>query len=134
MHTFNELAAIPDTDPFPSLQEIETHLLTKVKEDEPYCGIIENCIVSNFEDNECRPQMCPFVNDAACTYVTSCFDGPVQDEYGLALGLIVEGETVMEKDFSSSSSSSVADVVIGDDTARMSDKAVGVGGWGVPAT
>ena len=130
----NELAAIPDTDPFPSLQEIETHLLTKVKEDEPYCGIIENCIISNFEDNECRPQMCPFVNDAACTYVTSCFDGPVQDEYGLALGLIVEGETVMEKDFSSSSSSSVADVVIGDDTARTSDKAAGVGGWGVPAT
>jgi len=41
--------------------------------------------------------MCPFVNDAACIYVTSCFDGPVQDEYGLALGLIVEGETVMEK-------------------------------------
>ena len=39
----------------------------------------------------------------------------------------------MEKDFSSSSSSSVADVIIGDDTARTSDKAAGVGGWGVPA-
>ena len=77
--------------------------------------------------------MCPFVNDAACTYVTSCFDGPVQDEYGLALGLIVEGETVMENDFTKSSSSSSADVVIGDDTARRSDKTAGIGGWGVPA-
>ena len=105
-----------------------------MEEDEPYCGIIENCIVSNFEEDECRPQMCPFVNDAACTYVTSCFDGPVQDEYGLALGLIVEGETVMEKDFTKSSSSSSADVAIGDDdTAQMSDNAAGVGGWGVPS-
>ena len=40
----------------------------------------------------------------------------------------------MEKDFTKSSISiSSADVVIGDDTARTSDKAAGVGGWGVPA-
>ena len=120
------LSAIPESDPFPSLEEIEKHLLDEVKKQEPYCGLIETCMVSNFEElEECRPEVCPFVNDAACTYLESCLDPTVQDEYGRALGLIKEGEKVMDQDFS------VAGGTVDDKASDTKSKA-GVGGWGVP--
>jgi len=123
------LSAIPESDPFPSLEEIESHLLDEVKKQEPYCGIIETCMVSNFEElEECRPEVCPFVNDAACTYLESCLDPTVQDEYGRALGLIKEGEKIMDKDFSGVATGGTD----GDDKASDAKSKAGVGGWGVP--
>ena len=119
-----ELNAIPESDPFPSMEEIEKRLMEDVTKVEPYCGLIESCMLGNFESEGCRPEKCPFENRAACHYVDSCLDPEVQDEYGLALGLIEKGEAVKDKDFGSSVRAAAADA--------KKDNA-GVGGWGVPA-
>ena len=150
-----ELNAIPESDPFPTLDEIETRLLDDVRKIEPYCGTIESCVRNNFESSTnsstistmpttsiiesdesstlltCRPPKCPFVNDAACTYIECCLEPNVQDEYGVALGLIDEGERVLDKDWSNNN--------VGKGKGRSKDEVLegkvpaSVGGWGVPA-
>jgi hypothetical protein len=149
-----ELNAIPESDPFPTLDEIETRLLDDVKKIEPYCGMIESCVRNNFESSTnsstistipttsiiesdessasltCRPPKCPFVNNAACAYIECCLEPNVQDEYGVALGLINEGERVLDMDWTKDSigkgKGSKDEVLEGKIPAN-------VGGWGVPA-
>ncbi|KAL7457070.1 hypothetical protein ACHAWC_009983 [Mediolabrus comicus] len=117
------LNAIPESEPFPSLDEIEKKLLDDVKSKEPYCSILESCILNDYEAEECRPEKCPFQNKAACTYLESCFDASVQTEYGIALGLLVEGEKLSEKDWS-----------LKKEQASSSADGATVKGWGVPAS
>ncbi|KAL7534212.1 hypothetical protein ACHAXR_007543 [Thalassiosira sp. AJA248-18] len=135
-----ELNAIPESDPFPTLEEIEARLMEDIAKVEPYCGLIESCMVGNFEEEGCRPSKCPFENGAACDYVGSCFDPNVQNEYGLALGLIGEGENVMDKDWSDGGGGGSTDGAQQKQggtttTATSGDEKgnAGVGGWGVPA-
>ena len=61
-----ELNAIPENETFPTLDHIESRLMDDVRKTEPYCGLIESCILTNFEGEECRPPKCPFENEAAC--------------------------------------------------------------------
>jgi hypothetical protein len=101
------------------LDEIEGRLLDDVAKHEPYCGLIEMCVLTNFEgtgtdgmtvveggasssssSSSCCPPKCPFANEAACAYVECCLDQNVQEEYGVALGLIEEGGSVSNKDWS----------------------------------
>ncbi len=108
------------------MDEIEGRLLDDVAKREPYCGLIEMCVLTNFEgtgtdamtaveggassssssssssksSSSCCPPKCPFANEAACAYVECCLDQNVQEEYGVALGLIEEGESVSNKDWS----------------------------------
>lgn len=147
-----ELNAIPESDPFPTLGEIERRLLDDVKKIEPYCGMIESCVLNNFESSTntsatistipttsmesdesstltCRPPECPFVNDAACGYIECCLEPNVQDEYGVALGLINEGERVLDKDWSNNNVSKGK----GKDEVLERKVPASVGGWGVPA-
>lgn len=131
------LNAIPESDPFPTLDEIEQYLLNNVKSQEPYCGLIESCMATNFEkEEECRPQKCPFENESACTYVESCLDPNIQNEYGVALGLIEKGETVLNKVWGDSSGSGSIDNS-GTASGMTSDGLTtnvssSVGGWGIP--
>lgn len=132
-----ELNAIPENETFPTLDHIESRLMDDVRKTEPYCGLIESCILTNFEGEECRPPKCPSENEAACRYVESCFDPNVQNEYGLALGLIVEGEKSLNKDFGSGSGSlgseaAGMDQTKGEASSGGSGNKAGVGGWGVP--
>ncbi|KAL7467123.1 hypothetical protein ACHAXS_007387 [Conticribra weissflogii] len=120
----DELSAIPDYEPFPSMDEIEKRLLDDVKGQEPFCAMIETCMLNNFEDEECRPAKCPFENKVACNYLEVCMNPNVQDEYGVALGLIEEGEKVLEKDFGSDSGKKKV--------TESASTGTGVGGWGVP--
>jgi len=119
------LTAIPETDPFPSLDEIEKTLLDSVKSKEPYCSLLEGCILSDFEAEECRPAQCPFENKAACTYLESCFDPSVQTEYGIALGLLSEGEKLSEK---------IWDEKKEETTSASAEGGAKIQGWGVPAS
>ena len=121
------LNAIPEADPFPSLDEIEKKLLDDVKNKEPYCFLLENCIMTNYEAEECRAEQCPFENKAACTYLQSCFDPSVQTEYGIALGLLSEGEKLSEKNWGEKKESTSTS---GEGGIRRAD----VQGWGVPAS
>mmetsp|Transcript_2047 Transcript_2047/g.4655 ORF Transcript_2047/g.4655 Transcript_2047/m.4655 type:complete len:539 (+) Transcript_2047:101-1717(+) len=121
-----ELSSIPDTEPFPSMDEIEKRLLDDVKGQEPFCAMIETCMLTDFEDEECRPAKCPFENKAACNYLETCMNSNVQDEYGVALGLIEEGEKVSENDFGGRNG-----MKDDSDLATM-EAGTGVGGWGIP--
>ena len=143
-----ELNAIPESDPFPTLDEIEGRLLDDVAKREPYCGLIEMCLLTNFEgtgtdgmtaveggpsssssSSSCRPPKCPFANEAACAYVECCLDPNVQDEYGVVLGLIEEGERVSDKDWSGVGGGGKKG---GDRTSSGGNDAASVGGWGIP--
>lgn len=115
-----ELGEIPENEAFPTMAEMEARLLADVNKVEPYCGTIEVCSSTDFEDESCRPASCPFTNGAACSYVESCFVPSIQDEYGIALGMIEEGEKLSGVDLGK----------VGKDTAAAA--ASGVGGWGIP--
>ena len=146
------LNAIPESDPFPTLEEIEQYLLNDVKSQEPYCGILEYCMATNFEtstkkkeepttkdgENEeeqqqdCRPQKCPFKNESACTYIESCLNPDIQNEYGVALGLINKGETVMGTDWGKNGGGGTTSEEATTTTTASTSSQSNVGGWGVP--
>jgi hypothetical protein len=44
-----ELAKIPEEDPFPTMEEIEQHLVDRIHATEPYCSLVEACIVTDYE-------------------------------------------------------------------------------------
>ncbi|KAL7509039.1 hypothetical protein ACHAWX_000743 [Stephanocyclus meneghinianus] len=125
----DELGKIPDEDPFPTMDEIEKHLVNAVNNSEPYCTIIEACILTDYQSAECRPSSCPFRNEAACNYVQTCFNTDIQNEYGIALGLLSKGQSVSTLDWGVASR--------GDDGGEKGIKNVGldktsVAGWGIP--
>lgn len=94
------------------------YLQEAVPESEPYCMIVEECILSDYEKEECRPQQCPFQDPAACRYVSACLSPEIQTEYEAALKL-AGGSGTTE---TSSSSSTNA----GDSTPSKTK-----GGWGL---
>ncbi|KAL3805816.1 hypothetical protein HJC23_007777 [Cyclotella cryptica] len=127
----DELGKIPDEDPFPTMDEIEKRLVDAVNASEPYCTIIEACILTDYESVECRPNACPFRNPAACHYVQTCFKTEIQNEYGIALGLLSKGESVSTLDWGVAKSDG------GEDGGEKGIKNVGldktsVAGWGIP--
>ena len=115
----DELGLIPDDQPFPTMEEIEQHLVGTINATEPYCALIEACILTDYESEDCRPKTCPFKNQAACSYVQNCFRTDIQTEYALALGLISEGEKMS---------------TIEPGANDIQTEKTGVGGWGIPAT
>jgi len=66
---------------------METLILDELNTQEPYCGILDTCIASDMKDESCRPKSCPFINENACRYTTSCYDPSVVVEYAEALKL-----------------------------------------------
>ena len=76
---------------FPSFPVIETLLKDRIVQQEPYCGMFDDCLKENFSSSECKPTTCPF-QDAGCRYVSACLDSTIEREYAVALGLIEEGD------------------------------------------
>lgn len=114
-----ELSLIPDDTPFPTMDQIEQHLVDVINATEQYCAMIETCIITDYEKEECRPKKCPFENEAACYYVQNCFRAEIQNEYAIALGL--------------SFNSTVSDEDVGGDANDVkAEKTSSVGGWGIP--
>jgi hypothetical protein len=66
---------------------LEKDILSKLSEQEPYCGIIETCVLNDMKEEACRPNLCPFVNDSACRYLSSCTHPSMIQDYAEALGL-----------------------------------------------
>jgi len=88
-----------------TLAELEAELKTMIATAEPYCDIIETCIANDFETIEaCRPSTCPFQKEAACHYLTSCFDSHVQQDYAQAMGLELSSSASNNKSTATSSS------------------------------
>ena len=86
------------------------HLNEALPASEPYCMIVEDCIISDYANEECRPHQCPFKDPAACRYISACLAPELQAEYAAALKLSTDegasGADTTEKTDSSSSSSS----------------------------
>mmetsp|Transcript_34092 Transcript_34092/g.80241 ORF Transcript_34092/g.80241 Transcript_34092/m.80241 type:complete len:432 (+) Transcript_34092:189-1484(+) len=80
--TTQELVAASDN--------IEKLIMDEITKREPYCAILDNCFVSNFKDENCRPKSCPFKNEGACRMLTSCKDESIINEYAEVLKLDVE--------------------------------------------
>lgn len=99
---------------------METIILDELKKQEPFCGILDNCIAIDMKDDSCRPKICPFVNENACRYTTSCMDSSVVADYAEALKISFD-ELVQ-----SSSSSKNADEMTTNSATENKRK----GGWG----
>jgi thiol-disulfide isomerase/thioredoxin len=69
------------------IASFETFLAEAVPAHEPYCLLIEDCIVADFAQEECRPSQCPFQDMAACRYASACLAPEIQTEYAKALNL-----------------------------------------------
>lgn len=77
----------------PTLAADLAGLLTQ---EEPYCLLIEKCVVDQFVDDKCRPAQCPLGDKAGCRYLTSCLFASMQEDYRKALGLTKNTTTMPE--------------------------------------
>jgi hypothetical protein len=82
---------------FVNYTEIEQSLKDSLVKKEPYCALFDDCLVDDFKKPECRPTKCPFQDEVACRYLTSCSTPTIQKEYAVALELIKEGESFPPK-------------------------------------
>jgi hypothetical protein len=76
-----------------AMNNLEQVLLDRIGQDEPYCVLLDQCIVTNFVDPACQPQQCPFRNQAACQYLTSCLNPSLQKEYEQAIRKVTMNTT-----------------------------------------
>ena len=135
------------------MDEIEGRLLDDMAKREPYCWLIEMCVLTNFEGtgmdgmtaveggpsssssssslllslSSCCPPKCPFANEVECMYAKCCLNQNVQEEYGVTLGLIEEGESVSNKDWRA-----VGKKGGNGGTSSGGNDAMGIEGWGIP--
>eukprot|EP00536_Pseudo-nitzschia_multiseries_P015146 jgi/Psemu1/217007/e_gw1.828.19.1 len=70
-------------------EDIENLIMAEITKTEPYCAILDDCIVNNMADEKCRPKSCPFKNEGACRMLTSCKDPSIVKEYAEVLKLDV---------------------------------------------
>lgn len=71
-------------------ENMEALIMEEIKKKEPYCAILDECIVNNMKDAKCRPKTCPFKNELACRMLNSCEDASIVKEYAEALNLDIE--------------------------------------------
>jgi hypothetical protein len=73
-----------------AMEDLEGQVMDRISKAEPYCAILDTCVLTEFKEEACRPKTCPFENEVACRYLTACLDPSLQQEYAEALGLSVE--------------------------------------------
>jgi hypothetical protein len=79
------------------LSALAKRLEDDIKRREPYCVILEGCVLGEFKSPECRPPMCPFQDRAACRYLTSCLFKSMKDDYAKAMGVTREEQAKAPK-------------------------------------
>lgn len=82
---------VDDLEAKGALESITMEVLQKDVQDminkkEPFCGVLENCLATGMQGDECCPKQCPFQSEVACQYVASCLDPSIQNEYSEAMG------------------------------------------------
>jgi len=75
----------------------QPQLQASIAQQEPFCVIVEDCVLSDFAAEQCRPSTCPFDDHTACRYLTSCFTEQLQHEYATAMNLDVSQPTETTK-------------------------------------
>lgn len=71
-------------------ENVEALILDGIAKKEPYCAILDECIVNDMKDQRCRPKKCPFNNELACRMLNSCEETTTIKEYADALELDFE--------------------------------------------
>ena len=84
------------------------YLNEALPESEPYCLLVEDCILTDYAKEECRPKQCPFKDPVACRYVSACLSPELQAEYATALNLAGAASTTTPGETATGSSSSTA--------------------------
>jgi hypothetical protein len=69
-------------------------LSDRLQEQEPFCMMVDACIVNGFAHAKCRPSSCPFGDPTACRFLTSCFYESMQQQYAAALGVSLPNATL----------------------------------------
>lgn len=93
----------------------------RLQRQEPYCLLIENCVLSDFKAAPCRPASCPYQDPVACRYLTSCFYDSMQADYAKALGI----------DFNATKMSKAAPESNKEETKTTTQEKKGGGFWGL---
>jgi hypothetical protein len=70
-----------------SMDVLEKDVQDLINKKEPFCKVLETCLATGMQGDECRPTKCPFENEVACRYVASCLDPTIQAEYREVMGL-----------------------------------------------
>jgi hypothetical protein len=71
--------------------QFSDHLHQYLNETEPFCAVMDECVMVNFENVEkCQPSRCPFRDPIACRYLTACLTESIQIEYAKAMQLLLD--------------------------------------------
>jgi hypothetical protein len=74
------------------MDDLQEKMMALIEKAEPYCVVLDDCVVNGMQDEKCRPDKCPFQNPQACSYLTACLEPDIQQEYAEAMGLNLEEE------------------------------------------
>lgn len=70
-----------------TLSEIEKSMIEERDKIEPFCSVLDDCVASDFASEKCQPAKCPFHNDLACRFVSTCLDPQIYGTYKKELEL-----------------------------------------------
>ena len=70
-----------------TMESLEQMAKEQIDAKEPYCKVLEVCLSTGLEGEECKPKQCPFKDPMGCRYLESCLDPLLQAEYHEALNL-----------------------------------------------
>ena len=70
-----------------TMESLEQMAKEQIDAKEPYCKVLEVCLSTGLEGEECKPKQCPFKDPMGCRYLESCLDPLLQAEYHEALSL-----------------------------------------------
>jgi thiol-disulfide isomerase/thioredoxin len=72
---------------------ISNETATAIYRKEPYCEIVETCVMQDYKPDGCRPLKCPFTDPTACRYLTACLTDTLHNEYAEAMGLVANNHS-----------------------------------------
>lgn len=112
--------------------QFSDHLHKYLNETEPFCAVMDECVMVNFENAEkCQPSKCPFRDPVACRYLTACLTEPIQIEYAEAMQLVIDTNPSKKGGAGSSISTTTTTNKSDSNTSRKSkEEPPGAGGEG----
>jgi hypothetical protein len=92
-----------------NISKVEAQLDTMINDAEPFCAVLETCVLESSTSEECHPASCPFKDKSACRYLTSCLSESIQEDYATALGVVLpSADSIVEAERKEKESSSAS--------------------------
>jgi uncharacterized membrane protein YgcG len=126
--TFADSDDITDED----VDAFQARQMQQIAATEPYCAILEDCVVTEFADTAvCRPPACPFRDESVCRYLTACLTEQMQTEYAIAMGFLEAPGSSSSYGSGSAGSDPTSTAGTAASSAGVPPPETGGGGWGV---